>query len=79
MYFYSSPFPKLRYQNIQRTIATERTEDDTVVTNRVERLPPGGGSDSEADSSQPNSGKTFYMSQYYTRWHSSVNSADNRL
>ncbi|XP_053117863.1 E3 ubiquitin-protein ligase HECW1 isoform X2 [Hemicordylus capensis] len=44
-----------RYQNIQRTIATERTEEETVVSNRVERLPPGGGSDSEADPSQPNS------------------------
>ncbi|XP_066484047.1 E3 ubiquitin-protein ligase HECW1 isoform X2 [Tiliqua scincoides] len=44
-----------RYQNIQRTIATERTEEDAVVSNRVERLPPGGGSDSEADPSQPNS------------------------
>nr|XP_056713604.1 E3 ubiquitin-protein ligase HECW1 isoform X2 [Euleptes europaea] len=44
-----------RYQNIQRTIATERTEEDTVVSNRVERLPPTGGSDSEADPSQPNS------------------------
>uniref|UniRef100_A0ABM5GLZ8 HECT-type E3 ubiquitin transferase n=1 Tax=Pogona vitticeps TaxID=103695 RepID=A0ABM5GLZ8_9SAUR len=44
-----------RYQNIQRTIATERTEEDTVISNRIERLPPGGGSDSEADPSQPNS------------------------
>ncbi|KAM7174650.1 E3 ubiquitin-protein ligase HECW1 [Macrochelys suwanniensis] len=44
-----------RYQNIQRTIATERPEDDVVVNNRVERLSIGGGSDSEADSSQPNS------------------------
>ncbi|XP_074844171.1 E3 ubiquitin-protein ligase HECW1 isoform X2 [Carettochelys insculpta] len=44
-----------RYQNIQRTIATERPEDDAVVNNRVERLPTGGGSDSETDSSQPNS------------------------
>uniref|UniRef100_A0A8D0L1Y9 HECT-type E3 ubiquitin transferase n=1 Tax=Sphenodon punctatus TaxID=8508 RepID=A0A8D0L1Y9_SPHPU len=43
-----------RYQNIQRTIATERTEDDAVVNNRLERLPPGGGSDSETDLSQPN-------------------------
>ncbi|XP_032925663.1 E3 ubiquitin-protein ligase HECW1 isoform X7 [Catharus ustulatus] len=41
-----------RYQNIQRTIATERTEDDAVV-NRVERVPTGGGSDSEAEPSQP--------------------------
>uniref|UniRef100_A0A8D2L3K1 HECT-type E3 ubiquitin transferase n=1 Tax=Varanus komodoensis TaxID=61221 RepID=A0A8D2L3K1_VARKO len=44
-----------RYQNIQRTIATERTEEDGVVSSRVERLPPGGGSDSEPDPSQPNS------------------------
>ncbi|XP_053265564.1 E3 ubiquitin-protein ligase HECW1 isoform X5 [Podarcis raffonei] len=44
-----------RYQNIQRTIATERTDEDTVVSSRVERLPAGGGSDSEADPSQPNS------------------------
>ncbi|XP_068008678.1 E3 ubiquitin-protein ligase HECW1 isoform X6 [Melanerpes formicivorus] len=44
-----------RYQNIQRTIATERTEDDTVVNNRVERVPAGGGSDSEAEPSQPSS------------------------
>ncbi|XP_064025606.1 E3 ubiquitin-protein ligase HECW1 isoform X7 [Pogoniulus pusillus] len=44
-----------RYQNIQRTIATERTEDDAVVNNRVERVPAGGGSDSEAEPSQPNS------------------------
>ncbi|XP_035172408.1 E3 ubiquitin-protein ligase HECW1 isoform X8 [Oxyura jamaicensis] len=43
-----------RYQNIQRTIATERTEDDGVV-NRVERVPTGGGSDSEAEPSQPSS------------------------
>ncbi|XP_074699226.1 E3 ubiquitin-protein ligase HECW1 isoform X4 [Strix aluco] len=43
-----------RYQNIQRTIATERTEDDAVV-NRVERVPTGGGSDSEAEPSQPSS------------------------
>ncbi|XP_041570480.1 E3 ubiquitin-protein ligase HECW1 isoform X9 [Taeniopygia guttata] len=42
-----------RYQNIQRTIATERTEDDAVVNNRVERVPTGGGSDSEAEPSQP--------------------------
>lgn len=45
-----------RYQNIQRTIATERTEDDAVVNNRVERVPTGGGSDSEAEPSQPSSG-----------------------
>lgn len=45
-----------RYQNIQRTIATERTEDDGVVNNRVERIPTGGGSDSEAEPSQPSSG-----------------------
>ncbi|XP_048808212.1 E3 ubiquitin-protein ligase HECW1 isoform X6 [Lagopus muta] len=44
-----------RYQNIQRTIATERTEDDGVVNNRVERVPTGGGSDSEAEPSQPSS------------------------
>lgn len=44
-----------RYQNIQRTIATERTEDDGAV-NRVERVPTGGGSDSEAEPSQPSSG-----------------------
>ncbi|XP_067406478.1 E3 ubiquitin-protein ligase HECW1 [Emydura macquarii macquarii] len=44
-----------RYQNIQRTIATERPEDDDIMNNRVERLPIGGGSDSEADFSQPNS------------------------
>ncbi|KAM6277476.1 E3 ubiquitin-protein ligase HECW1 isoform 3-T4 [Spheniscus humboldti] len=44
-----------RYQNIQRTIATERTEDDAVVNNRVERVPTGGGSDSEAEPSQPSS------------------------
>ncbi|XP_037745931.2 E3 ubiquitin-protein ligase HECW1 isoform X1 [Chelonia mydas] len=44
-----------RYQNIQRTIATERPDDDAIVNNRVERLSIGGGSDSEADSSQPNS------------------------
>eukprot|EP00076_Gallus_gallus_P037818 XP_025003356.1 E3 ubiquitin-protein ligase HECW1 isoform X9 [Gallus gallus] len=44
-----------RYQNIQRTIATERTEDDGVVNNRVERIPTGGGSDSEAEPSQPSS------------------------
>ncbi|XP_026509859.1 E3 ubiquitin-protein ligase HECW1-like, partial [Terrapene carolina triunguis] len=44
-----------RYQNIQRTIATERPEDDAVVNNRAERLSIGGGSDSEADFSQPNS------------------------
>ncbi|XP_026699640.1 E3 ubiquitin-protein ligase HECW1 isoform X6 [Athene cunicularia] len=43
-----------RYQNIQRTIATERAEDDAVV-NRVERVPTGGGSDSEAEPSQPSS------------------------
>ncbi|XP_068530982.1 E3 ubiquitin-protein ligase HECW1 isoform X5 [Anas acuta] len=43
-----------RYQNIQRTIATERTEDDGAV-NRVERVPTGGGSDSEAEPSQPSS------------------------
>lgn len=75
----SPPFPKWRYQNIQRTIATERTEEDTVVSNRVERLPPGGGSDSEADPSQPNSGNTFYMSQNCTRWHSSVSTVDCKL
>ncbi|XP_064524558.1 E3 ubiquitin-protein ligase HECW1 isoform X9 [Pseudopipra pipra] len=44
-----------RYQNIQRTIATERTDDDAVVNNRVERVPTGGGSDSEAEPSQPSS------------------------
>ncbi|XP_030361674.1 E3 ubiquitin-protein ligase HECW1 isoform X6 [Strigops habroptila] len=45
-----------RYQNIQRTIATERTEDDAVVNNRVERVPTGGGgSDSEAEPSQQSS------------------------
>ncbi|KAH1177735.1 hypothetical protein KIL84_011437, partial [Mauremys mutica] len=44
-----------RYQNIQRTIATERPEEDAVVNNRAERLSIGGGSDSEADFSQPNS------------------------
>ncbi|XP_051468689.1 E3 ubiquitin-protein ligase HECW1 isoform X6 [Apus apus] len=44
-----------RYQNIQRTIATERTEDDAVVNNRGERVPTGGGSDSEAEPSQPSS------------------------
>ncbi|XP_069715846.1 E3 ubiquitin-protein ligase HECW1 isoform X4 [Phaenicophaeus curvirostris] len=44
-----------RYQNIQRTIATERTEDEAVVNNRVERVPTGGGSDSEAEPSQPSS------------------------
>ncbi|XP_063181690.1 E3 ubiquitin-protein ligase HECW1 isoform X6 [Chroicocephalus ridibundus] len=44
-----------RYQNIQRTIATERTEDDAVVNSRVERVPTGGGSDSEAEPSQPSS------------------------
>ncbi|KAM6412299.1 E3 ubiquitin-protein ligase HECW1 isoform 5-T5 [Pluvialis apricaria] len=44
-----------RYQNIQRTIATERTEDDAVVNSRVERVPTGGGSDSEAEPSQQNS------------------------
>ncbi|XP_019472255.1 E3 ubiquitin-protein ligase HECW1 isoform X3 [Meleagris gallopavo] len=44
-----------RYQNIQRTIATERAEDDGVVNNRVERVPTGGGSDSEAEPSQPSS------------------------
>ncbi|XP_069668328.1 E3 ubiquitin-protein ligase HECW1 isoform X6 [Haliaeetus albicilla] len=44
-----------RYQNIQRTIATERTEDDAVVNNRLERVPTGGGSDSEAEPSQPSS------------------------
>uniref|UniRef100_A0A8C8SU82 HECT-type E3 ubiquitin transferase n=1 Tax=Pelusios castaneus TaxID=367368 RepID=A0A8C8SU82_9SAUR len=44
-----------RYQNIQRTIATERPEDDDDVSNRIERLPTGGGSDSEIDSSQANS------------------------
>ncbi|XP_050793612.1 E3 ubiquitin-protein ligase HECW1 isoform X1 [Gopherus flavomarginatus] len=44
-----------RYQNIQRTIATERPEEDSVVNNRAERLSIGGGSDSEADFSQPNS------------------------
>ncbi|XP_064299903.1 E3 ubiquitin-protein ligase HECW1 isoform X4 [Phalacrocorax carbo] len=44
-----------RYQNIQRTIATERTEDDAVVNNRMERVPTGGGSDSEAEPSQPSS------------------------
>ncbi|XP_032298896.1 E3 ubiquitin-protein ligase HECW1 isoform X11 [Coturnix japonica] len=44
-----------RYQNIQRTIATERTEDDGVANNRVERVPTGGGSDSEAEPSQPSS------------------------
>ncbi|XP_063160243.1 E3 ubiquitin-protein ligase HECW1 isoform X3 [Candoia aspera] len=43
-----------RYQNIQRTIATERTEEDIIVNHLVERLPPGGGSDSEADPSQAN-------------------------
>uniref|UniRef100_A0A670JPA3 HECT-type E3 ubiquitin transferase n=1 Tax=Podarcis muralis TaxID=64176 RepID=A0A670JPA3_PODMU len=48
-----------RYQNIQRTIATERTDEDTVVSSRVERLPAGGGSDSEADPSQPNSAFLF--------------------
>ncbi|XP_039381928.1 E3 ubiquitin-protein ligase HECW1 isoform X3 [Mauremys reevesii] len=44
-----------RYQNIQRTIATERPEEDAGVNNRAERLSIGGGSDSEADFSQPNS------------------------
>ncbi|XP_010222079.1 PREDICTED: E3 ubiquitin-protein ligase HECW1 isoform X2 [Tinamus guttatus] len=44
-----------RYQNIQRTIATERTEDDAIVNNRVERVPTGGGSDSEAEPSQTSS------------------------
>uniref|UniRef100_A0A8C4WCR7 HECT-type E3 ubiquitin transferase n=1 Tax=Gopherus evgoodei TaxID=1825980 RepID=A0A8C4WCR7_9SAUR len=44
-----------RYQNIQRTIATERPEEDSIVNNRAERLSIGGGSDSEADFSQPNS------------------------
>ncbi|XP_074431725.1 E3 ubiquitin-protein ligase HECW1 isoform X6 [Larus michahellis] len=44
-----------RYQNIQRTIATERTEDDAVANSRVERVPTGGGSDSEAEPSQPSS------------------------
>ncbi|XP_074918699.1 E3 ubiquitin-protein ligase HECW1 [Chelonoidis abingdonii] len=44
-----------RYQNIQRTIATERPEEDAIVNNRAERLSIGGGSDSEADFSQPNS------------------------
>ncbi|XP_013912907.1 PREDICTED: E3 ubiquitin-protein ligase HECW1 isoform X2 [Thamnophis sirtalis] len=43
-----------RYQNIQRTIATDRTEEDATVSNRVERLLPGGSSDSETDPSQAN-------------------------
>uniref|UniRef100_A0A6I8P2M2 HECT-type E3 ubiquitin transferase n=1 Tax=Ornithorhynchus anatinus TaxID=9258 RepID=A0A6I8P2M2_ORNAN len=49
-----------RYQNIQRTIATERSEDEPP-SQSAEPLPAGGGSggggggsDLEADSSQPN-------------------------
>ncbi|KAM4874651.1 E3 ubiquitin-protein ligase HECW1 isoform 2-T2 [Thomomys bottae] len=46
-----------RYQNIQRTIATERPEEESGSQNG-EQVPGGnggGGSDSEAESSQPNS------------------------
>uniref|UniRef100_A0A4X2L0Y3 HECT-type E3 ubiquitin transferase n=1 Tax=Vombatus ursinus TaxID=29139 RepID=A0A4X2L0Y3_VOMUR len=48
-----------RYQNIQRTIATERSEDDSGGPAGPEQALAGGGgggggSDSEADSSQPN-------------------------
>ncbi|XP_048195370.1 E3 ubiquitin-protein ligase HECW1 [Perognathus longimembris pacificus] len=46
-----------RYQNIQRTIATERSEEESGSQN-CEQVPAGGsgggGSDSEAESSQPN-------------------------
>ncbi|XP_029445408.1 E3 ubiquitin-protein ligase HECW1 [Rhinatrema bivittatum] len=42
-----------RYQNIQRTIATERPEED-AISHRSER-PPGSTGDSDMDLSQPNS------------------------
>lgn len=48
-----------RYQNIQRTIATERSEEDSG-NQSCEQIPDGGagggGSDSEAESSQSNLG-----------------------
>lgn len=48
-----------RYQNIQRTIATERPEEDSGGQS-CEQVPTGGsgggGSDSEADSSQSSLG-----------------------
>lgn len=61
-----------RYQNIQRTIATERTEDDAVVNNRVERVPTGGGSDSEAEPSQQSSGMGEAVGVMYVQCHSMV-------
>ncbi|XP_030059687.1 E3 ubiquitin-protein ligase HECW1, partial [Microcaecilia unicolor] len=42
-----------RYQNIQRTIATERAEED-AISHRTER-PPGIMGDSDGELSQPNS------------------------
>ncbi|CAH2283115.1 E3 ubiquitin- ligase HECW1 [Pelobates cultripes] len=42
-----------RYQNIQRTIATERPEEDAAAAARSDRIP--GVGDSETDLSQPNS------------------------
>lgn len=49
-----------RYQNIQRTIATERPEKDSG-NQSCEQVPGGGsgggGSDSEAESSQSSLGK----------------------
>lgn len=49
-----------RYQNIQRTIATERSEEDSGSPS-CEQVPAGGnggggGSDSEAESSQSSLG-----------------------
>lgn len=49
-----------RYQNIQRTIATERSEEDSG-SQSCEQVPAGGnggggGSDSEAESSQSSLG-----------------------
>ncbi|XP_063308197.1 E3 ubiquitin-protein ligase HECW1 [Pelobates fuscus] len=42
-----------RYQNIQRTIATERPEEDAAAAAHSDRIP--GVGDSETDLSQPNS------------------------
>ena len=60
-----------RYQNIQRTIATERPDEDSS-NQSCEQIPDGGGggggSDSEAESSQSSLGIGEEDSEYW-RWH----------
>lgn len=64
-------FLMYRYQNIQRTIATERPDEDSS-NQSCEQIPDGGGggggSDSEAESSQSSLGIGGGDSEHW-RWH----------